>query len=744
MSKNELRKIDYMQDLEEIHHMLIDKYSEPIFFSNSEGRYLYVNRAFAEIAGRSADKIVGKLIWDVFVREEADKLFAALNQVFEQGEENTVEIRLPKKNTFDYYLAVITPRKNSYGKVQNAICFLKDISAYKGAEKALGESEEKLRALQSTLLQFCMVLSGMNTSILLTSNEDRVEFVNQAFCDICGSEDSPADLIGLTINEINQRIKDSCQDLYEEMELIQEMADKEQPVKNEEVCIRGRTCLRDYIPLHMNGKSYGRFWHYVDITERKQMEEALKEREQLLLVSQKVARIGSYMIDMKTGIWKCSPELNEIFGINETYPHTMESWFEVIHPDWRKEFYDYYSMVEMEKIPFDYEYKIIMINNGKECWVHGLGDLEFDSQGNPVRLIGTIQDITKRKRTEEEIIYLSYHDKLTGLYNRRFFEMDIRRLDVERNLPISIIIGDVNGLKLVNDAFGHDIGDELILKVASAIQNACRVNDLVARWGGDEFVVLLPKTKTEEVEKIVNRIRELYSSESVNSLSVSVSFGWDTKKKNFEDIEKVFKSAEDKMYENKIIEKEGMRGKAVSNIITSLHERNPREKQHSERMSKICLQIGKALNLSGTEIKRLGVACYLHDIGKIAIKENVLNKPGKLTAQEWHEIKRHSDIGYRILSSSYDMFDLADWVFAHHERWDGNGYPKGLKGNNIPLMARIITLVDAYDAMTSEQNYCEIKDEEEVIAEIRNNAGKQFDPEIARIFVEQVLKKSWT
>jgi HD-GYP domain-containing protein (c-di-GMP phosphodiesterase class II) len=148
------------------------------------------------------------------------------------------------------------------------------------------------------------------------------------------------------------------------------------------------------------------------------------------------------------------------------------------------------------------------------------------------------------------------------------------------------------------------------------------------------------------------------------------------------------------------------------------------------------------LNLSENELERLGVACYLHDIGKIAIKENVLNKPGKLTAQEWHEIKRHADIGYRILSSSYDMFDLADWVFAHHERWDGKGYPKGLKGKEIPLMARIIALADAYDAMTSEQSYSEVKAEEEVIADIQANAGKQFDPEIAKIFVEKVLKKS--
>ncbi|HWQ73280.1 MAG TPA: PocR ligand-binding domain-containing protein [Desulfitobacteriaceae bacterium] len=484
------------------------------------------------------------------------------------------------------------------------------------------------------------------------------------------------------------------------------------------------------------------------LTEKKQLEkdmyrseEALKESEHLLRKLHKVAHIGSYVIDLKTKTWRGSPELNELFGIDETFPHTIESRERIIHPDWRNRLFDYHARVIREKILFDYEYKIIRINDGEERWIHEIGDIEYDNQHKAVRVIGMVQDITDRKKVEEEVVYLSYHDKLTGLYNRRFYEEEIKRLDTERNLPISIIMGDVNGLKLTNDAFGHDKGDELLKKAAKAIQSACRADDIVARWGGDEFVILLPKTNINDAEKIVNRIKESYSNQYVNALSVSISFGWDTKENKDENILTVLKSAEDHMYKHKIIENESMRGNIIGTIIKTLHEKNPREEQHSERVSEICQSIGRVMGFSEIEVNKLKVVGLLHDIGKIAIEEGILNKPGKLTRKEWNEIKRHPEIGYRILTTSHDMLELADCILAHHERWDGKGYPKGLKGEAIPRVARIIALADSYDAMTSERAYKRALSEEEALAEICKNSGIQFDPEIVKIFLERVLER---
>ena len=304
-------------------------------------------------------------------------------------------------------------------------------------------------------------------------------------------------------------------------------------------------------------------------------------------------------------------------------------------------------------------------------------------------------------------------------------------------------MADVNGLKLVNDAFGHDKGDELLQKAATAIQSACRESDIVARWGGDEFVILLPRTTNREAAEVVQRIKDQYANQYINVLNVNISFGLDAKNRMDEDILKVLKSAEDFMYKHKIIENAEMKGNVISTIINTLHVKNPREEQHSKRVSEICESIGKAIGLPEIEVRGLKVVGHLHDIGKIAIDERLLNKPGRLSDNELDEIKRHPDIGYRIISSSYDMFEFAEAILCHHERWDGRGYPKGLQGEAIPKIARIIAIADSYDAMTSARPYRDALEDYEVLAEIRKNAGIQFDPEIARVFVEVVLGKSW-
>lgn len=342
---------------------------------------------------------------------------------------------------------------------------------------------------------------------------------------------------------------------------------------------------------------------------------------------------------------------------------------------------------------------------------------------------------------EKKLEYLSYNDQLTGLYNRRFFEEELNRLDVERNLPITLILGDVNGLKLINDSFGHLMGDDLLKKVAEAIKKGCREDDIIARLGGDEFVVLLPKTDALQAEQIVKRIKTVAADEKIGSMDLSISFGFQTKTNAEETMREVFKKAEDYMYREKLFESPSMRGKTINAIINTLHEKNEREEQHSQRVSELSKSIGKAIGLTEREVQELKTAGLLHDIGKIAIDEKILNKPGKLTKNEWQEIKQHPEKGYRILSTVNDMSEIADYVLFHHERWDGKGYPKGLKGKEIPLMSRILSVADAYDAMTSSRSYRNKMDEEIAIEELRKNVNIQFDPEIVSVFIEKVLKK---
>lgn len=351
-----------------------------------------------------------------------------------------------------------------------------------------------------------------------------------------------------------------------------------------------------------------------------------------------------------------------------------------------------------------------------------------------------LRDIGERKEFEKKLEYLSYHDQLTGLYNRRFFEEELDRLDVERNLPMTLVMGDVNGLKLINDSFGHSMGDELLKKAAEVIKKGCREDDIVARLGGDEFVILLPKTDAAQTEQIVKRIKAEAAKDNVASVDLSISFGYQTKQNSEEIITEIFKKAEDYMYREKLFESPSMRGKTINAIINTLHEKNVREERHSQRVSELCKSIGIAIGLSEREIQELKTAGLLHDIGKIAIDENILNKPGKLTEDEWQEIRQHPEKGYRILSTLNDMTEIADHVLFHHERWDGKGYPKGLKGKEIPLQSRILSIADAYDAMTTERSYCKGKDEKAAIEELRNSAATQFDPELVTVFIEKILK----
>jgi diguanylate cyclase (GGDEF)-like protein/putative nucleotidyltransferase with HDIG domain len=365
----------------------------------------------------------------------------------------------------------------------------------------------------------------------------------------------------------------------------------------------------------------------------------------------------------------------------------------------------------------------------------------MEENGEIVGVVLVFRDISEKKQKQEEIEYLSYHDQLTGLYNRRFYEEELKRLDTERNLPMTIAMGDVNGLKLINDSFGHTVGDELLKKVAAGIRKGCRVDDIVARLGGDEFVIILPKTDAFITEKIMRRIKDLLFEEKVGSISISVSFGYETKTNKDESIQEVFKNAEDHMYRHKLNESSSIRSKTIDLIMNTLFEKNNREMWHSKRVGKICESIAIELGLEADVVNALKTAGLMHDIGKIGIDENILNKPGKLTKNERSEIQRHPEIGYRILSSVNEFSEIANYVLEHQERWNGTGYPKGLKGELISSQARIIAIADCYDAMTSDRTYKKALSEEEAINEIRRGFGTQFDPEIAEVFLKNILMK---
>ncbi len=338
-------------------------------------------------------------------------------------------------------------------------------------------------------------------------------------------------------------------------------------------------------------------------------------------------------------------------------------------------------------------------------------------------------------RLINEIKYMSFHDYLTGLYNRAFFEEELRRLDVERNLPLSVIHGDVNGLKITNDSYGHEKGDELLVKIADILRESFRKSDIISRWGGDEFIILLPKTKYGRAEEIVRTIEENCIKYGTEDMPVSISLGISTKESENESIEKIIKAAEDSMYRNKTNDEKKVHRSMISSLEKTLEKKDYETEKHIKRMEEMALLIGKNMELSKIELNELTMLSALHDIGKISIADNVILKPGKLTPGEWELVKKHPEVGYRIAKSSVDLAVIAESILSHHENWDGSGYPESIKGTKIPLLARIISIVDSYDAMTNDLPYKKAMDRKDAIDDIKRYSGIKYDPELVKVFL---------
>ena len=281
----------------------------------------------------------------------------------------------------------------------------------------------------------------------------------------------------------------------------------------------------------------------------------------------------------------------------------------------------------------------------------------------------------------------------------------------------------------------------MIKAVAEVLTKGSRKKDVICRLAGDEFIIMSPATDTVEAEKIMDRIKEIAAQRKVGQLDISVSLGYDIKTDSDENIIETIKKAEDYMYRKKLYDSPNMKGKTINTIITTLYEKNKREEQHSRRVSQLCEQMGEALGLNEDKVKELKTVGLLRDIGKIAIDEAILNKTGKLNEEEWVEIRKHPEIGYRILSTVNNMSEMAEFVLSHHERWDGKGYPQGISGEQIPLQSRIIGIADAYDAMISERSYKKSLTKEEAIQELTANAGTQFNAECVQVFIEKVLTR---
>lgn len=485
-----------------------------------------------------------------------------------------------------------------------------------------------------------------------------------------------------------------------------------------------------------------------DISSRKHMEEELREgeRSKAVLLSHISGMAYRCRYDREWTMLFVSDGCRVLTGHEpeDIINNRNLSFNDLIAPEYHEPLWDEWRRVLEQRTNFRYEYEIVT-KSGERKWVLELAQGIFDREGNVEALEGIVIDISEQKEREAQVIYLSEHDFLTGLYNRGFYEKELGRLDRQEYLPLSIAICDIDGLKMINDAFGHAKGDRLICDIAGLIRSCCRSEDMICRTGGDEFTLILPQTDHARAKEITLQIQHIVESYGRNEktplLEVSLSIGYGTKDSSEQSMEDIIRSTEESLTHRKLLTRKSSHNAILSSIMATLYAKSQETEEHGQRMTQLTRMIGEGLGLAQKELDDLELLSMLHDIGKIGVDDRVLNKPGKLTPDEWIQMKMHSEIGHRIAMTTPELEHIAEFILCHHERWDGTGYPSGVKGSDIPLPARILAVADAYDAMTENRVYRNAMSWESAIAEIQRCAGSQFDPEIVHLFVNLIREQ---
>lgn len=352
------------------------------------------------------------------------------------------------------------------------------------------------------------------------------------------------------------------------------------------------------------------------------------------------------------------------------------------------------------------------------------------------------RNVTDRFLMEEQLKHLSLHDALTGCYNRAFFEEEMRRIEKGRDLSASLLICDVDGLKIINDSLGHAAGDAVLKKVAAILTESFRAGDLISRIGGDEFVVLLATNSVRTLEYAKRRIRrylEEYNAKNPTlPISLSVGFAVSNSGSSPINMTALFKEADNNMYREKLHQKNSASSAIVQGLIKALEVRDYITEGHGDRLTSLMESFARQLGLPEQKFADLRLFAHFHDIGKVGIPDRILFKPDRLTPEEWGIMRQHCEIGHRIAVSTPELAPIAHWIMRHQEWWDGRGYPMGLKGESIPLECRILSIIDAYDAMTHDRPYRKAIAANEAMTEIQRCAGTQFDPQLVEEFTRLI------
>ena len=699
------------------------------------GRFIEVNQQWLDTFGYIREEVIGKWFGDFLCPAYVDSFHHCFSIFKAQGHIHSEfeMLRKDKERLFIAFEGKIAYDAN--GNFMQTHCILQNITDQRIAETALRESEERYKFL----FEYSGVGIGYYTTdgVVISYNKKALEniggkledYVGKSFYDLFQGDQAE-----IYESRIKNAISSDTPQVYEDYILI-----------NSQKKWFSSTFTR---VTNATGEVIGVQIASLDVTLRKQAEAAAEENDfkfQSLFDEMtsgsaiyKVLNDGAlgadYIIQAfnKAALKAEGKEQSEVLGksLYDLRPNIDQyGLIPIFQRVWQTGEAAYYpSTVYVDE----------KFNNWYENHVYKLPSGE---------IVAIFDDVTEKKLAEESIQHLAYHDYLTDTYNRRFYENEYDKKNTGEYYPLAIITGDLNGLKLLNDSFGHYSGDSAIQQFAVEIQKRIPKDAILARVGGDEFSVILTQSSGEEARALTNdlqsNIRFNIKDNKGNPVDadITAAFGYSCQAFPGQGLHELAKEADTFMYRRKFLENSSKRGNVIDAIMSALFEKSEREQKHSLRVSSIATAIATAMGLDDTTVAKVRVAGSLHDIGKIGIDESLLKKVGQLSDQEWELIKQHPIRSARILSSIDEYLDIVPIVKAHHERFDGNGYPARLRDKQIPLEAKIIAVADSFDAMTVSRPYRDRISFELATEELKRCSGSQFDAEIVNIFITKVMPK---